>query len=251
MPLPRRRSLRLLLALPLLLAGACAQRVAAPAAESLLLGELAATRPAAARVFLAHRIDFCCGGGGTLGEAARARGLTAQALLDEIAAAEREHPEQDEARWAGRPAEELIAHIVARYHADLRTDLPRLLELARTVERVHAERDDRPVGLPEHLADVSLEVLRHLEDEEQRVFPAILASRARRTDPGVVALVRDHDALGHALARTRDLTRDFTAPPDACPTWRALYAGLRDLERAIMLHAHLENNVLIPALPVG
>jgi regulator of cell morphogenesis and NO signaling len=30
----------------------------------------------------------------------------------------------------------------------------------------------------------------------------------------------------------------------ACATWRALYAGLAQLETELMLHIHLENNIL-------
>jgi regulator of cell morphogenesis and NO signaling len=32
----------------------------------------------------------------------------------------------------------------------------------------------------------------------------------------------------------------------ACNTWRALWAGLADLETAMHQHIHLENNVLFP-----
>lgn len=214
-------------------------------------GDLVAQRPAAARVFFRHGIDFCCGGRGTLASAAAARGLDAGALLAEIDAAEREGSPTEEARWDARPARELIAHIVERYHARLRSDLPRLLDLSRKVDRAHAARDDRPVGLTEHLTTMSAEILQHLGAEEQDVFPRIVAGRALRSDEGVHRLVHDHEALGRALARTREITKGFTLPADACPTWRALYAGLADLEREIMVHAHLENNVLFRRLPAA
>jgi regulator of cell morphogenesis and NO signaling len=56
-------------------------------------------------------------------------------------------------------------------------------------------------------------------------------------------------ALADALFRTRELTRDLQCPADACPTWRALYAGLAELEEEIHMHAHVENNFLFLALP--
>ena len=42
------------------------------------LGELAAANPSATRVFLRHRLDFCCGGRRTLAEACESAGLNPQ-----------------------------------------------------------------------------------------------------------------------------------------------------------------------------
>jgi regulator of cell morphogenesis and NO signaling len=44
----------------------------------------------------------------------------------------------------------------------------------------------------------------------------------------------------------RELTNDLQPPAAACATWRALYAGLGQLEEELMEHIHLENNVLFP-----
>ena len=44
----------------------------------------------------------------------------------------------------------------------------------------------------------------------------------------------------------RLLTNQYTVPPRACNTYRALYAGLAEVERDLHLHIHLENNILFP-----
>lgn len=49
------------------------------------LGALASAHPAAARVFLRHRLDFCCGGQRSLADACRTAGLDPGAILDELA----------------------------------------------------------------------------------------------------------------------------------------------------------------------
>jgi regulator of cell morphogenesis and NO signaling len=56
----------------------------------------------------------------------------------------------------------------------------------------------------------------------------------------------EHEDAGAALAALRSLTNGYTPPPEACPTWKALYAGLEALERDLHLHIHLENNILFP-----
>ncbi len=213
------------------------------------LGRLAAHSPAAARVLHAHGIDFCCGGGTTLAAAARQRGLDPRRLASEIEAAQREASADEQVRWDARPPAELMAHVVRRYHGSLRSELPRLIGLARTVDRVHAGRPDLPAGLSDHLVALTDDLLRHLDDEERGVFPRIEAGAARRGDADVEALRADHEALARALGRTRALTGGLKAPADACATWQALYGGLLRLELDLMTHAHLENNVLLAALP--
>jgi regulator of cell morphogenesis and NO signaling len=61
----------------------------------------------------------------------------------------------------------------------------------------------------------------------------------------------EHDSAAGALRRLRDLTDGYEAPPEACNTWRALWHGLADLERAMHEHIHLENNVLFPGALSG
>ena len=58
----------------------------------------------------------------------------------------------------------------------------------------------------------------------------------------------EHDRAGELLPALRHHTDDHTPPPEACPTWRALYAGLAELEADTHRHVHLENNVLFPAI---
>ena len=109
------------------------------------LGELVTAEPAAAKVFYRHGLDFCCGGKQSLTEACAAAGLDAKEVLNEIEEVAAEAP--DEVHWDTRPLGELVDHIVQRYHVPLRTEIPRLIDLARKVEQVHADKVDCPVGL--------------------------------------------------------------------------------------------------------
>jgi regulator of cell morphogenesis and NO signaling len=65
-------------------------------------------------------------------------------------------------------------------------------------------------------------------------------------DGPVAVMLQEHDDAGGALARMRELTNGFTAPPEACNTYRALFAGLVELEEDLHRHIHLENSVLFP-----
>src|SRR5690348_9608123 len=109
------------------------------------LGELARANPTATRVFLRHRLDFCCGGKQTLAAACEKAGLDPAAIVAEL---EREAQRGDDPpSWERKPLGDLADHIEVHYHDGLRRDLPPLIEAARRVERVHAGKPGVPAGL--------------------------------------------------------------------------------------------------------
>ncbi len=206
------------------------------------LGHVATTHPASTLVFLRHRLDFCCGGGRTLTEACRPLALEPAVVIEEIAAASAVKSRE---RWDERPLPELIDFILTRFHEPLRADLPALIAAAKRVEHVHGKKPSCPLGLASFLERVDEELRQHMAKEEQVLFPTI---RDGRRGPNlhmpVRVMMQEHDDHGVQLQHMRALTNDFAPPPEACATWRALYAGLAKLEADLMEHIHLENNVL-------
>ena len=213
------------------------------------LGDLVTANPAAARVFHRHGLDYCCGGSQSLAQACAAEGLDAQVILRELEATA--SSEAVVARWDQRPINELIQHILDRYHAPLRAELPRIVALARQVARVHADKPDRPAELADLLSDVQAAVESHLAKEEQILFPLILSGRGHSAHMPVQVMLQEHEDHGKNLRRIRELTNDLQLPPDACASWRELYRSLAELEVELMDHIHLENNILFPRALVG
>lgn len=206
------------------------------------LGDLARAHPSATRVFLRHRLDFCCRGHRTLAEACANAGLDAAVIAREIAA---EAVSDDLPSWENRSQRELADHIEARYHTGLRRDLPPLVEAARRVERVHAGKPGVPAGLADLLESFWDELEVHMIKEERVLFPML---RKGARGPAVYMPVRamegEHDLHRENLVRIRELTGDLVPPPHACATWRALYSGLAEIEVELVHHIHLENNIL-------
>lgn len=62
----------------------------------------------------------------------------------------------------------------------------------------------------------------------------------------IAVMEHEHDSAGRALDRMRAVTADYTLPADACSSYRALFAGLQELEADLHQHIHLENNILFP-----
>lgn len=207
----------------------------------LTLSEIATRHPAASRVLHRHGLDFCCGGRRPFAEACAERGLEADTVLAEI---EVEDAGAVSAGWDERPLVELVDHIVGFYHRRLRVELPELVAMAERVELRHADKASCPHGLAEHLVVMHEAVLEHLAKEELVLFPLLLSGRGAQAAAPINVIEVEHEDHRASLLRTRQLTAGLVAPPEACVTWRALYLRLEDLERELMEHIHLENNVL-------
>ena len=208
------------------------------------LGSLASNIAGASRVFHQHRLDFCCGGKQSLGNAAAEKGLDVASIVAQLEALGQ--TPSNETDWRGAGNVELIQHILARFHERHREQLPELIRLARRVEYVHGDKSDCPNGLADHLTAMQQELVSHMEKEEQVLFP-MLASGVMPSSP--IAMMRfEHDQHGEALAKLEALTNNITPPANACNTWRALYVGLAAFREDLMQHIHLENNILFEGL---
>ncbi|MFY9855887.1 MAG: iron-sulfur cluster repair di-iron protein [Terracidiphilus sp.] len=220
--------------------------------------EIALEQPSSMRVFEHYGIDYCCGGRKPLAEACAASKVEVDAVIAALeAAATVAVPEAED--WALQSMEELVTHIVATHHAYVRRELPRLAEFAQKVVNRHgANRVELP-AIQTALSTLEEELMLHLAKEETILFPYIVKLERARTSGaampsscfGTVAhpiqmMTQEHDAAGTMLAEMRRLSENFTTPADACPTYHAFYDGLKEFERDLHQHIHLENNILFP-----
>ncbi|MGE3772115.1 MAG: iron-sulfur cluster repair protein YtfE [Gammaproteobacteria bacterium] len=210
----------------------------------LSLGQLARCIPGATRVFDTYRFDFCCGGNRTLRSAAADAGVDAAAVVAELQALQARGLQPDTPDWSEAADGTLVDHILARYHAVHREQLPELIRLARRVEQVHGEREDCPLGLADHLTAFAQELESHMCKEERVLFPMIVNGQGAMVAMPIGVMRGEHDEHGAALHRLQALTQDLTLPAGACNTWRALYAGLRAFRDDLIAHIHTENNIL-------
>lgn len=212
--------------------------------------------PATIPVFERLGIDYCCGGKRPLGAAVADKGLDWQAVGSLIEAAVSPVAAQEApASWSDASLTDLIAHILDRYHARLREDLPRLSAMGEKVINAHGERHPEVRDVAQVYAGLRAELESHMVKEEHILFPFIEQLEAGagdrhpllgRASSPIAVMEAEHDSAGAALARLRTLTSDHRVPPDGCATFRGYYDGLAALERDLHAHIHLENNVLFP-----
>jgi regulator of cell morphogenesis and NO signaling len=222
------------------------------------LAAIALRGDAHAAVLDRHRLDFCCGGRRTLAAACDAAGIDVSQVLTELntAAAARSASSQPPSDWNGRPLPEIIDHIVDGHHAYTRAAIARLGPLVEKVGGRHGAGHPELARVAAAFFELAAELGPHMAREEIVLFPYIrgLASPgASRTPPPfqtvrnpVRMMMMQHDRAAELLAEIRAASRDFATPDDACGSYTALYAGLRELRLDLLTHVSLENNILFP-----
>lgn len=205
------------------------------------LSDIATTIGGAAAVLREHNLDFCCVGEKTLEEALLEQGVDSATVLNQLKTVY-DNNQQLVKDWSKESATKLIAHILERYHAPHREQLPELIFLASKVERVHKDKEYCPAGLAELLRDFQHELDSHMIKEEQILFP-MLGGGIYPNGP-INVMQEEHQEHMDVIEQVYALTQTLQAPENACNAWRALYLGLQTFVDDLMQHIALENYFL-------
>ena len=218
------------------------------------VGRLVAEQPARSRVFERFGIDYCCGGKNTLAQVCEGKGLAVAAVAEALSALDSVTP-APEVDWTRATMTELADHVERTHHDYLREALPRLTKLTEKVANAHGAHDSRLVELRDLFRAFREELESHMGKEENVLFPLLRRMDGASAMPTfhcgsvqnpIRVMLAEHDDAGEALVTMRKLTDDYTAPQDACNTYRAMLDALAELEADMHQHVHLENNILFP-----
>jgi regulator of cell morphogenesis and NO signaling len=218
------------------------------------VGELVVQRPSRARVFERFGIDYCCGGKFPLADVCRKKGIDPAQVLAALDQDDAGSPASDR-DWSAASVTELTAHIEATHHAYLRREMPRLEYLTGRVADRHGDQRPELRRVQQIFLAFKTEMDAHMGKEEQILFPMCRELEHATSVPAfhcgsvcnpVAMMISEHDNAGEALRQMRELTGDYVPPAEACNTYRAMLAGLAELEADTHRHVHLENNILFP-----
>lgn len=223
---------------------------------STTLADIVTGSPGLARDLQRLDLDYCCGGGRSLGAASVEHGLDPEVVVDALARAARSEP-ADVAEWAVMGAAQLVDHIESTHHRYLWDELPRLTELLDGIVAVHGDRHPELVAVARCYSELRDDMEPHLRKEELVLFPMIrelcTADTLTTSAVGAIAgpisvMLVEHDRVGELLFELRALPGGYAPPPDGCASFDACSRGLETLEADTHLHVHKENNVLFPAV---
>jgi regulator of cell morphogenesis and NO signaling len=227
--------------------------------SGMTVREVALQVPEATRLFEKLKIDYCCGGNRALDDACVSAGVeTAELLrmLDEVAQPTSNNPAVS---FQQLPLPELITHILDKHHVYTKEEMARLEELFKKVVSVHGENHPELKKASESFNHLCADLSPHMFKEEQVLFPYIDALARAAAENGqapfppfgtvgnpVRMMMMEHDTAGEILRELRQLTSDYTPPPDGCISYKTLYEALEAFEKDLHQHIHLENNILFP-----
>ena len=207
-------------------------------------------------------IDYCCGGKHSLQHACNETGLSSEDVVAKLKETiEQSVSEKSQSKnWTEVSLTELVQHIIDAHHAYLKEHLPRLKSLSDKVYNAHKQHHGEMIQeLKRAFETLRIDIEMHLAKEEQILFPLIkeMESFAKNQGPKptvhcgsvenpIRQMEAEHDAAGDLLAQMREITSGYKLPDDACESFNALYDGLKELEKDLHEHIHLENNILFP-----
>ncbi len=222
------------------------------------IGEFVAEDYRTAKIFEKYGIDFCCGGNITLSSVSREKGLDFPAILQEIETAKGEPLDRSQ-NFMAWELPFLADYIINTHHSYLKEEVKTIEAYARKIAEIHGPHHPEVIEISDVFAGTATELMAHLREEEEVLFPAIKRMDAAKKAGGQPAqedrelikltldrLSQDHVVVGDAVHKIRHLAKDYAIPDDVCNTFMLTYKKLQEFEDDLHKHVHLENNILFP-----
>jgi regulator of cell morphogenesis and NO signaling len=222
----------------------------------LTLSEIVRKHPSAATLFEKYDLDYCCHGKVPLQEACDGDIVKYHRIEHALHRLFEDVRELDFVHFERMNLENLINHIIAKHHHYVKESLPVIYARLDKVTTKHGLHHPELLKIFELFFEVKAEMEQHMFKEEQMLFPRIkiIAEAFRQknseevNDSFLIVPINmmqvEHEKAGNALHQIREFTHDFHAPKSACTTHRLCYAELKEFERDLHQHVHLENNIL-------
>jgi len=221
------------------------------------LASIVTTHHETVAVLEKYHLDFCCKGKRTLLQACTEKGLTVEDIIQELEASVCTTGKTN-MPVAGMDAAQLIGHILLYHHFYVRQSMPAIEEHLMKVAAKHGDRFTYMKNVLELFTQLKREMSQHMQKEEMILFPRIkevesFSKYAQQQaweqsyiyNP-VCVIENEHDEAGFAMEQIRLLTGNYTAPAEACTTFKVVMDELRIFEEDLHQHVHLENNILFP-----
>jgi regulator of cell morphogenesis and NO signaling len=204
-----------------------------------------------------YHLDFCCKGKRTLAEACKENNISEESVIQQLRAVQNDERIQH-TPFNEMTAEQLINYIVTHHHSYVKQVVPTIYQHSQRVAAKHGDRFPYMIQVAELFGEVAEEMGAHMQKEEMILFPRIKQLEAMivssEADKGnlpyisspINVMEEEHEHAGNLLAEIRRLTDDYTAPANACTTFRITLAELKEFEEDLHKHVHFENNILFP-----
>ncbi|HMW11932.1 MAG TPA: iron-sulfur cluster repair di-iron protein [Chitinophagales bacterium] len=226
--------------------------------KETIIGELVANDYRAASVFKKYKLDFCCQGNRTIGEACELKSVDANALVSDLIATT-QNVEAGAIDFQTWPLDLLADYIQKKHHRYVEEKSLEIKPYLDKICRVHGPHHPELFEINEHFTATAGELAMHMKKEELILFPFIKKmEKAKQEGTGlemppfgsvqnpIDMMMHEHTTEGERFRKIEELTNNYNPPAEACNTYRVTFALLKEFEADLHLHIHLENNILFP-----
>jgi len=216
------------------------------------IGEIVANDFRAASMFKEAGIDFCCGGNKSLSTACTEKGVDTTHFAEQLEKLA-QTPVSGAMNFKDWELGFLSDYIVNTHHKFVLKNLPELVFYTQKIANVHGDNHPELIEVKSLFTKINEELLQHLKNEEEVLFPAIKAAEKNATPQvkstiisEIARMQGEHEFAGGAMDKINVLTNNYLIPEDACNTYRVSLKLLEQFEDDLHIHVHLENNILYP-----
>ena len=226
--------------------------------QDQIIGELVANDYRTASVFKKYGIDFCCQGNRTINDACEAKKIDEKLVVDDLNNLLNSKADGgiDFQSW---PLDLLADYIEKKHHRYVEEKSMEIKPYLDKICRVHGERHPELLEIKEHFNATAGELAMHMKKEELILFPFIKKMVKAKQENSILdkpnfgtvenpiqMMMDEHTTEGDRFRKIEEISNNYTAPDDACNTYRVTFALLKEFEQDLHLHIHLENNILFP-----
>jgi len=221
------------------------------------LASLVTKHHQSAKVLEKYNLDFCCKGKRTLAEACNEKNVSLTDILYELQLYTA--PANDlHLPFEQMSAEQLIGYILIHHHFYVKQSMPTIFGHLEKVANKHGDRFPYMPVVLQLFSTIQEEMTMHMQKEEMILFPRIKEieqlAKDKNTPPTIIGylsgpinvMLAEHEHAGELLYEIRRLTNNYTAPEDACTTFKVSLEELKAFEEDLHKHVHLENYILFP-----
>lgn len=227
--------------------------------ENNIIGELVAQDYRTASVFKKYGIDFCCQGNRSIRDATDKKKLDSSQLVADLNAVV-QSSSQSATDFQSWPLDLLADYIEKKHHHYVEAKTSEIQPYLDKICKVHGAHHPELFGIQAHFNASAGELAMHMKKEELMLFPFVRKlAKAKQENTKVEAphffgtvqnpiqmMMQEHDTEGQRFREIEALSNSYTPPQDACNTYKATFALLKEFEEDLHLHIHLENNILFP-----
>ena len=216
------------------------------------LSEIVTGNYQTAQVFEKYGLDFCCKGKRQLVSACEEKQIGMENIMEDLN--QILETEDKFSEFNKMSLTELAEYIVRVHHSYVRLNMPRISDY---IMRIVSKHGDHFLYLKEVytlFTELIEDMEQHMLKEEMILFPNIKFLQLSPVgNTGILnikapidILELEHEHAGTIMQKIRSLTNNYSAPEEACTTFRLTLDYLKAFEEDLHHHVHLENNILFP-----